>query len=79
MNFEIFYDVIDQRWFIRLKDRYGAVVMLSPPSGYEELAGAESDMREIARGVLEVKGDVPVVVQLGDEVGTEVTRLSEFA
>ena len=78
MNFEVFYDEIDERWYVRLKDRYGVVVLLSV-NGWEEREGAERELEMIAEGVLGVNGDVPVVVQLGEEVGAEVTRLSEFA
>lgn len=78
MNFEVFYDEYKQRWFVRLKDRYGAVLMLSV-NGWEEREGAESEMETIAQGLLGERGDVPVVVRRGEEVGTEFTRLSEFA
>lgn len=77
MNFEVFFDNQEQYWYVRLKDRYGVVMMLSV-NRWEEREGAEGELARIAEGVLGVHGDVPVVVQMGEGVGAEVTRLSEF-
>lgn len=77
MNFEVYYDHYEQRWCVRLKDGYGVVLMLSV-NLWVEREGVEKEMETIAQGLLSEGGDVPVVVQLGDDVGTEFTRLSEF-